>query len=456
MSSESVRNLCSLRSVWILCALLGSVPLAAAPGDELWDNHFGVPGANGSVYAMVTLGDDLYVRGRFSEIGGVAASCIARWDGTNWHSLGGGVSAEFYPIVLALAVMGDQLYAGGTFATAGGVRVNDIARWDGTRWWPLGSGADGPIHGVQALASDGRNLYVGGTFTRVGGIAANHIARWDGAQWSALGQGVTWWQRCADGPCEVGIVRALAVGASRVYVGGEFDRAGAVSATNIAAWDGSAWGPLDLGISGGVNALATDGRTLYAGGTFARAAGLAVTNIARWDGSAWLPLGYGIGQPGGVHALLTVPAAVYVGGFFSSGGGVAAGSIAMWGGGTWVSLGSGTSHSIGLGGVGAVGAMAASGANLFIGGTFTSVGGKPATNIALWHIPHALGITHQAGQVTVSWPATGSNLVLETSTSLPATNWVEVPEPPIVAEDHQVVTNRAAEPGQFYRLRRKP
>ena len=57
----------------------------------------GVGGASTSVYALVTIGTDLYVGGSFTSAGGVQnTSNIARWDGTTWSSVGGGVNSEVY------------------------------------------------------------------------------------------------------------------------------------------------------------------------------------------------------------------------------------------------------------------------------------------------------------------------------------------------------------------------
>jgi hypothetical protein len=45
-------------------------------------------------------------------------------------------------------------------------------------------------------------------------------------------------------------VYALAVDGTNLYAGGDFETAGAVSATNIAKWNGSAWSALDSGLNG--------------------------------------------------------------------------------------------------------------------------------------------------------------------------------------------------------------
>jgi hypothetical protein len=337
----------------------GSGPALYAGGDFItaggvsvsyiarWNGTFWSPlgsGIEGEVFALAVFDDGtgpaLYAGGDFDTAGGVSTDRIARWDGTSWSPLGSGLGGTS---VEALAVFDDgtgpALYAGGAFATAGGVTANHIARWDGTSWSPLGSGMSGGWVYALAVFDDGTGpaLYAGGDFTTAGGVAANEIARWDGTSWGALGSVLS------GGSSDV--VEALVVfddgTAPALYAGGRFTAAGGVTVDNIARWDGTSWGALGSGISGGsfpiVQALAVfddgTGPALYAGGRFTAAGGVTVDGIARWDGTSWSPLGSGVS--GEVYALTdfddgTGPA-LYVGGDFNTAGGVAASRIAKWG-----------------------------------------------------------------------------------------------------------------------------
>jgi hypothetical protein len=72
------------------------------------------------VNAFAHDGTSLFVAGNFTHINGVAASGVARWDGTAWQPLGGGVrvNGPDFPWlweVRDLAFVGGQLYAGGRF-----------------------------------------------------------------------------------------------------------------------------------------------------------------------------------------------------------------------------------------------------------------------------------------------------------------------------------------------------
>jgi hypothetical protein len=75
--------------------------------------------------------------------------------------------------------MGNNLYAGGSFTNMGGVSAARIAKWDGTNWYALGSGIGGRSAGVQSLMAMGSDLYVGGNFKGAGDKSASSFARWN-------------------------------------------------------------------------------------------------------------------------------------------------------------------------------------------------------------------------------------------------------------------------------------
>ena len=170
---------------------------------------------------------DVYVGGRFtvSCVDGLARN-IARWDGSNWWALAGGVywSATYAPIVHAIEIEGSNVYVAGSFNTAGGGGAANIARWDGAAWHPLGDGSPGTT--MYALKTWHGDLY-GGAGGTVGGVG-NRIARWDGNQWHALGAGASNGTDFA--------VFALEALPDGVYAGGEFLTAGGRTALRIAHW----------------------------------------------------------------------------------------------------------------------------------------------------------------------------------------------------------------------------
>ncbi len=316
--------------------------------------------------AFAVAGADLYVGGRFTHAGGVIANNIARWDGSVWHALGGGVDGR----IRALAWSGTSLFAGGEFTHADGQPASRIARWDGQTWRALGSGAN---DWVIALAARGGEVYAGGFFTSIGGQAANHVARWDGSTWHALAEGTD------------RTVESLALLGGDLIAGGLFQFAGGQLISGIARWDGQAWSSIGALGGGGAraSALAVVGNDLYAAGSFSVAGAASARNIARYRSGVWSALG----TPGaeGIDAsalsLAVAGNLVYVGGFFDEAGGIAADGGAVFNGNGWSPLGTDSPRGI----EGRLSALLVDGDRLIAAGDFSRSGGLPTNDIAVWN-----------------------------------------------------------------------
>ncbi len=141
----------------------------------------------------------LYVGGHFATVNGVASANIARWDGTSWHGVGGGVTGTpqgfILPRVNSLVTFDDgagpSLFASGYFSSAGGLPAAAIARWDGFAWSSVGGGVTGGgllPYVLLAVYDDGtgRALYAGGPITAAGGTPVIGLARWNGQSWSPV------------------------------------------------------------------------------------------------------------------------------------------------------------------------------------------------------------------------------------------------------------------------------
>ena len=392
-------------------------------------------GVDGTIVALAFVDSLLYVGGSFDHAGGLPAHNIAAWNGKSWSSLGQSPHDGVGPlgVVYALTSVGSDLFVGGQFATAGnGIAVNNIARWDGSAWHALGAGVNS-ANTVRALATDGVSLFVGGDITSAGGSPANYIARWDGTAWHTLGTSPN------DGTDS--FVDALAFANGKLYVGGYFKSAGgSVNAANIAEWDGSHWSSPGVNTGGGVWTLCYSGGKLYISGNFtgevphrgyvavwdsaqhaltllanglnSEAAAIAgykgdvyfggyftdfsnmdttLPNnfIARWTGTKWMSLGApkrpanSIDGSGAVFAVAVKDSDLYLGGEFDAAGTVAANNIVRWESRAqrWNTLGDGPFN--GVDGLVQTIYVSASGA-IYAGGTFRNAGGSPARNIAKW------------------------------------------------------------------------
>jgi hypothetical protein len=345
-------------------------------------------GVNGDVKVLaVASSGEVYVGGAFTQAGGTAASNVAKWNGSTWSSLSTGTSNGVNGGVMALAVASNgDVYVGGGFSQAGGAAANRMARWNGTTWSTLGTGATNGANGdvfALRLGSNG-DVYIGGDFTQAGGVATSFLTKWNGTAWSSLGSAAA-----SNGLNRQ--INALAVAANGdVYVGGYFTQAGGATANHIAKWNGSAWSSLGSGPANGLNGevfALTVGSSgdIYAGGSFTQAGGLPANYIARWNDSAWSSLG--TGTTNGVNNfIMTLAVAgngdLYAGGNFSQAGGIAANRVAKWNGTTWSSLGTGTANGVD---VGVVALAVAGNSEVYVGGYFTQAGGIAASYIAKWN-----------------------------------------------------------------------
>jgi len=108
----------------------------------------------------------LLIGGEFTDAGSVLnADYIARYNGSSWESLGSGLNAACYEILVG----SQEVYVAGDFTIAGGLSLTDrVAIWANGSWMPLDIDLPGTntVHSFVS-ASDG-SLYIGGAFSTAG------------------------------------------------------------------------------------------------------------------------------------------------------------------------------------------------------------------------------------------------------------------------------------------------
>lgn len=230
-----------------------------------WD-----PSADGSVHAIDASGSSVFIGGAFQTAGGSPRPHIASLSVNTGAAEA--LTLEADGDVYALNVDSSGSVAlGGAFTSVGSVSRARAAAVDGngalTNWDP---GAQGS---VLAIAVVGSNVLLGGSFTWVGAPNAGnpYLALVDGATGAPA----------SPSPVQVnGVVRALSVRASNVFLGGDFtsvtDGSGTVTRQRLArltfspSWSVDSW-QADLRTSQGggqVRALMWQSSTLYVGGDF--------------------------------------------------------------------------------------------------------------------------------------------------------------------------------------------
>ena len=154
------------------------------------------------------------------------------------------------------------------------------------------------------------------------------------------------------------------------------------TARNAARFDGTSWHELGAGTDQVIWTSARFYNELYVGGDFDSAGGFAANQLARWnlDGGEWSDIG-GIRRDflPGVNAIATNGRTLYVGGSFDTIAGIEARNVARFDGADWSPLGSGVDNFIYE--------MAASEGKLFVAGAFTSAGSKPSIYFGIYYDP---------------------------------------------------------------------
>ena len=239
--------------------------------------------AGGQVWALAEFdagsGPQLIAGGGFTASGPTPINGVAAWDGASWSALGGGVTGG---AVRALVEFDDgggpALYAGGVFTMAGGQPAAHIARWDGTSWSAVGGGVDDVVRALHVHDDgSGAKLYAGGIFTNAGGVPATGLAAWDGSSWSAVGTNLT---------VLVSDLTTFDDGTgSQLYAAG-------TSAPHVQRWNGETWSPIggvDWEVRELAAYDDGSGPGLFMTGEFTRAGEVYSENIARYGAECVCP-----------------------------------------------------------------------------------------------------------------------------------------------------------------------
>jgi hypothetical protein len=132
------------KTVTFIC-LLVALSVAFAPGVRAeWSEDYPISQIDGEITCAEFYDGELYVGGYFSSINGKTLKSIAKWDGTQWTSVGtnGFTYQGSRAWVKELVVHDGKLYAGGLFDLFDGIYKKGIAMWDGVMWKDVGGGLD--------------------------------------------------------------------------------------------------------------------------------------------------------------------------------------------------------------------------------------------------------------------------------------------------------------------------
>jgi hypothetical protein len=335
------------------------------------------PDADGAVLCLALSGSDLYVGGSFTSIGGQNRNHIAKLSTTGTGSADVTWNPNPDGDVYCLTSSGSDLYVGGLFTNIGGQIRNNIAKLSITgigaadfSWDP---NADAEVY---CMVISGSDVFVGGSFTTIGGQNRNYIAK---LPTSGTGAADAIWNPNADNQ-----INAIALSGSDIFLGGSFTSIGGQARNNIAKISASGTGNSDASwnpnANNSVTSLTVDGSDLYAGGIFTQMNSQNRNRIAKLSTSGagtvdplWNPkIDYGI-----VSAIAFSGTALYIGGSFTSIGGFDINSLARFSKITGIADSTWNPNPNGN-----VWCMTIADNAIYIGGLFSQVNGISRNNIA--------------------------------------------------------------------------
>lgn len=362
----------SVRWCAALPVLLLLLPRPGAATAQVW-------GVDGVVSAIAQQGQTVYVGGSFSNVGPCTGGGV--WGSTHrWQ-----IAEEFPQIAGTVrASIPDGhggWYIGGQFAGLAGLPYANLAHVlaDGS----VAAWAPNPNAPVLGLLLSDKTLFVWGGFTRIGGQVRLYVAALDAPTGIALP-----WDAHVNAVVNCAVLTSVGL-----IVGGKFTSIAGQPHPNLGALDpttGAAqpWGPSPNDL---VSALAEVGNTLYVGGEFTRLGGnerhhLAAVDLRTNTLLEWSPApevaDLGPTPPPAVTALAVQGSTVYVaGGFVSIGGqsrlGLAAVDRRTGVVDAWDPQGSEPPYPYPV-----YFALDVRGDVVYVGGTFTHVGGADRSYVA--------------------------------------------------------------------------
>jgi len=359
---------------------------------------------------------NLYAAGSFSQISGVPVTSVAKWNGSQWASMGSIFDKIGSVIVTNVTIdpsgipvaSSSRMYEGPSNPFGSSVEYR-VSKWNGSAWQPF---IDSDKYKLgKAVLDRAGTLYAAGYVTDSSPWKPA-VFKWTGSAWAMVGNamGDHIYALLADpnGNLFVRLSTNLGVGYVRKWDGTGWGSTDGVGGTDdigslaldesgnlyagrnggVSKWNGTSWSEVGSMFTsfetmqesvGRVDTLVFDGAgNLYAGGVFDGVGVTGALNIARWNGTQWTGLGGGgIAKVSGKVAI-GPEGALYASGVFFGENGERITGLARWDGKSWRSLGT-------VNPPGRVLALAVDRAGkLYAGGNFKFPGCVPHHGVAVW------------------------------------------------------------------------
>jgi hypothetical protein len=271
------------------------------------------PGANDLVLTIARHGPNIFVGGRFTDIGNHIA------DISPSGALMDGFKGTADRLVRSIDVVGSDLYVGGDFTSIDHVAQPFLAKLgiDGRLQPDFAPDVNGPVFGSAPFANG--DLLIVGLFSAVDGHSTGTAAVVDPTG--------------APGPA---LVRPPSVKSMSVHTVGTTGFVGVGSSGNeMLAYDQSGAKLWRVGCNGDVQAIGDANGEVIMGGHYGTCGGTTAGKLTaiRFDGTidrSWKPRVKGDTSRRGVFALLSTSTTLWAGGDFTAAGGASTPHVAEW------------------------------------------------------------------------------------------------------------------------------
>lgn len=379
--------------------------------DNTIDSNFS-PNPSWSVNDLVLDGDNLFVGGEFSEIGGQNISYLALLNATN-----GSVNTNWNPnpnnLIFTISKDGNKLYAGGNFTSLGGKENKYFAVVDTTTGAVIPSIST--TGKVNVIKHDNDNIYVGGDFTGDCGYYTGDCAllpinvdipiaefpKLVGITLTTISDGNGGWYIGGNfdyqnknnlihilpdysvddlfAPNPNSVVRSLLLDGTSLIVGGSFTNVSGVNINNLAKIN-AITGQVDISWNPNPNSyvevIAKIGNSYYIAGAFSLVASVPRNYLAGIDSLMGTLLPWNPNPNSTVTDIKVSGNELIVGGGFTTIGGQSRNRLAI------IDLATGTPTAWNPNVNGTVNTILLNGTTVFAGGGFTTVGGQTRNRIA--------------------------------------------------------------------------
>ncbi len=356
--------------------------------------------------------NDLYAGGDFEFAGGKRCYGIARWNGTEWFPLGGGLVDSlgyFYYHVQDIKRLNNEIYIGGNFNFVDGVNSPGISRYNGNTWQKVGDSLKargGPYGTIIRMEVFNNELYVVGLFDSIGTLKSKSIAKWDGINWNDMSNGFPTSNCYVDR--YMNTVKAFN---NELYVGGNMNCS--PNEEYLLKRVGNSWVQVGQPFNGDVwlNYLTEFQNKLYVGGYFFAQNGNVDNGLVYIDNNITMPTAGGV-LPSNCDVMQAHRGELYVAGQIDNAGSQPINRIGKWDGTQWLNTGLSVTDSNRLSDPrGTILSMTEYNGKLLVAGSFTHINNTPANNIALIEFPK-VGINENKDDKNLTiFPNPTSNLL---------------------------------------------